>query len=48
VIERLFAADLGYLQDFYNRINGAESRRISVSCPHCQGAFEVEPEMAGE
>jgi hypothetical protein len=48
VIERLFAADLGYLQDFYNRINGAESRRISVSCPHCQEAFEVEPELAGE
>jgi len=48
VIERLFAADLGYLQDFYNRINGDESRKISVSCPHCQGAFEVEPELAGE
>ena len=48
VIERLFAADLGYLQDFYNRINGAESRKINVSCPHCQGAFEVEPELAGE
>jgi hypothetical protein len=48
VIERLFAADLGYLQDFYNRINGAESRRMSVSCPHCQGSFEVEPELAGE
>jgi len=48
VIERLFAADLGYLQDFYNRINGAESRKVTVSCPHCQGAFEVEPELAGE
>ena len=48
VIERLFAADLGYLQDFYNRINGAASRKISVSCPHCQEAFEVEPEVAGE
>jgi hypothetical protein len=48
VIEGLFATDLAYLQDFYNRINGAESRKISVTCPHCQGAFELEPELAGE
>ena len=27
VIEGLFAADLAYLQDFYNRINGDHARR---------------------
>lgn len=48
VIEGLFAADLAYLQDFYNRINGSESRRIAVTCPHCQQSFEVEPEASGE
>lgn len=48
VIEGLFAADLGYLQDFYNRINSAATRKIQVSCPHCQRAFEVEPESLGE
>jgi hypothetical protein len=48
VIEGLFAADLAYLQDFYNRINGGQSRRMTVTCPHCQQAFEVEPEEPGE
>jgi hypothetical protein len=48
VIENLFAADLGYLQEFYNRINSSESRQITITCPHCQQAFSVEPERAGE
>jgi hypothetical protein len=48
VIENLFAADLGYLQGFYNRINSSESRQITITCPHCQQAFSVEPERAGE
>jgi hypothetical protein len=33
VIENLFAADLGYLQEFYNRINSSESRRGSLRPP---------------
>jgi hypothetical protein len=48
VVEGLFASDLAYLQEFYNRINSAQSRKIGVACPHCQQAFEVEPEMPGE
>lgn len=48
VIEGLFAADLAYLQDFYNRINSAQTRKIAVTCPQCQHRFEVEPELAGE
>lgn len=48
VIENLFAADLGYLQEFYNRINSSESRQITITCPHCHQAFSVEPERAGE
>lgn len=48
VIEGLFASDLAYLQDFYNRINSTETRSIPVTCPHCQRAFEVEPETTGE
>jgi hypothetical protein len=47
VIEGLFAADLAYLQDFYNRINGSQTRRIPVACPECRHHFEVEPELAG-
>jgi hypothetical protein len=47
VIEGLFAGDLGYLQDFYNRINSTQTRRVKVACPQCQHGFDVEPEIAG-
>jgi hypothetical protein len=45
VIEGLFAADLGYLQDLYNRINHGEGQ--SVTCPHCRTEFVAEPVSAG-
>jgi hypothetical protein len=48
VIEGLFSADLVYLQDFYQRINQVGHTRLHVTCPHCQGEFEVEPVPAGE
>jgi hypothetical protein len=48
VIEGLFAVDLAYLQDFYNRINGSESHQVRVECPSCQHGFVVEPEKVGE
>ena len=48
VIEGLFASDLAYLQDFYNRINGNGTRSLKVICPNCQQGFEVEPERPGE
>lgn len=48
VIEGLYASDLGYLQDFYNRINGNGARAFKVVCPHCEQGFEVEPERPGE
>ena len=44
-IESLFAADLAYLQDFYNRINCYEPD--SVTCPQCQHAFEPEALAVG-
>ena len=47
VMEGLFAVDLGYLQDFYNSINGNGSRAVKVTCPHCREAFSVEPEPLG-
>jgi len=47
VIEGLFAADLAYLQEFYNRVNSAQSRKIAVACPQCQHRFDVEPELTG-
>jgi hypothetical protein len=47
VIEDLFAADLAYLQDFYNRINSNGTSAIKVLCPHCQKTFQVDTEHPG-
>ncbi len=47
IIEGLFAADLAYLQDFYQRINESGHSRLLVACPHCQGEFEVETANLG-
>lgn len=47
LIEELFAGDLAYLQEFYQRINENGHSRIGVTCPHCQGAFEVETTSLG-
>ncbi len=48
VIEGMFAGDLAYLQDLYRRLNEHGHNRIAVSCPHCQGDFEVEINGPGE
>lgn len=48
VIENLFAGDLAYLQDMYQRINHSGDNRIEVTCPHCEETFEVELERLGE
>ncbi|MGE0298205.1 phage tail assembly protein [Pseudonocardia sp.] len=41
-VEHLYAADLAYLQELYQRVNATGSSRLQVDCPHCSGAFEVE------
>jgi len=48
VMESLFAGDLAYLQDLYQRINHNGHNRVDVTCPHCQEAFEVELASQGE
>jgi hypothetical protein len=47
VIESLYSADLAFLQDFYRRINETGSNRVPVTCPHCEGSFEVEIDASG-
>ena len=42
VIERLFASDLAFLQDFYRRINAEGHSRAEVTCPACDTSFEVD------
>lgn len=48
IIENLFAADLIFLQDFYQQINEPEIRQINVNCPNCGHDFEVEMPLLGE
>ena len=48
VIENLFAADLAYLQDLYNEINGNGAAAVNALCPKCAHEFEVEMSAVGE
>jgi hypothetical protein len=48
LIEGLFSGDLIFLQDFYQRINQNGHSRVQVTCPHCQGEFQVETTPLGE
>jgi hypothetical protein len=41
VIEKLFTADLSYLQNLYQYINDIEPPKQQVSCPKCEHEFEV-------
>jgi hypothetical protein len=47
VIEDLYASDLAFLQDLYNRINATEPERLTVSCPRCEHEFETEVDGLG-
>jgi hypothetical protein len=47
VVENLFAGDLAYLQEMYQRINGTGQNRVTVTCPYCEGLFEVELDSSG-
>jgi hypothetical protein len=47
-IEGLFASDLAFLQDMYVRLNRTGRDRMLVTCPHCQGDFEVEAPEPGK
>ena len=42
VIEGLYAADLAYLQELYNRINGDGHTSVAAICPKCEARFDVE------
>lgn len=41
-IEGLFASDLSYLQEFYQKINGDGITAIKTKCPECNHKFEVD------
>ena len=47
VIEKLFSADFAYLQDFYRRINGDGTAKLSTTCPECNHQYEVNLDSLG-
>lgn len=48
VIERMFAADVAFLQDMYQQINELADRTLVVGCPHCGQEYEVKVPFLGE
>ncbi|MEU5438339.1 hypothetical protein AB0G73_33995 [Streptomyces sp. NPDC020719] len=42
IVERMYATDVAFLQDFYRRVNSEGHTRAAVTCPHCEGDFEVD------
>lgn len=47
VIESLFAGDLRFLEEMYNRINEDEAT-VNVTCPECGARFDKEFGRLGE
>lgn len=41
IIERMFTADLAFLQDMYQRINDVEMPEIQAVCPDCGRQFTI-------
>ena len=48
LMEGMLSGDLMFLQDLYRRVNENGHSRLAVTCPHCQGDFEVETSPVGE
>jgi hypothetical protein len=47
VIEGLYAGDLSYLQELYNRVNRNGKSSLPTICPQCAHSFEVELNAEG-
>lgn len=47
VVEGLYAADLAFLQEFYNRINRDGKASVEAVCPKCAQAFDLALNGAG-
>lgn len=42
IIEGLYASDLAYLQDVYQRMNAAEPLALGAVCPNCGTQFQLQ------
>ena len=47
-VEQLYAGDLAFLQEMYQRINEHGRNHVATQCPHCEKQFAVELHHAGE
>jgi hypothetical protein len=47
VIEGLFAGDLAFLEELYQRVNAVGHDELEVTCPHCEERFELEVSAVG-
>ena len=47
IIENMFASDLRFLEEMYNRINEDEAK-VRVNCPECGASFDREFGRLGE
>jgi hypothetical protein len=45
IIEKLYSADVAYLQNLYNTMNRLDEAR--VTCPQCQHSFQTESAAVG-
>ena len=42
VVERIYAADLAYLQDVYQRLNASQPVVVKAVCPNCSTSFQLQ------
>jgi hypothetical protein len=50
MMERLFAADIAYLEDLYIQLNSYDGIVVQTRCPHCNSGFSLRviPSPEGE
>jgi hypothetical protein len=48
IVEQMYSADLSFLQDLYRSINEDGEPTVSVTCPSCSHAFDVEYKRLGK
>ena len=48
VVESLFASDLAYLEDLYQRLNSPETVVVGAVCPHCHNTFQLQVAPLGQ
>ncbi|MEZ4661670.1 MAG: hypothetical protein R2911_29315 [Caldilineaceae bacterium] len=48
IMAGLFAIDLAYLEDLYQRINSPQEQFVGAVCPYCNQQFELQVAPIGE